>query len=300
MKALVLCLDISESMAYGEPSKLSQAINAANKALQSLGRDVLTALVTFDATAEVWLDLQPSNHEKIADALVQIEPRGVTCIAAGLVESGNFTKKSGHEGEVLLLTDGRANLSQNRTGGFEGSLMLEEELVGISRLASQRDITIHTVAVGEDAFTHTLSTLSGNAKGGYWLAEDFQGFTPQPPKSLSILETRELQFYGVPVELPSAQPTWTKESQLMHVAVVSQGLYEAYRINHRAFIVNPSNGREARTALISVESDLLADYRQRRPKTAEKVRTEVAILIDRSYRDYLAMAEEAEVKLIIF
>jgi len=300
LQVLVLCLDISESMAYGEPSKLNQGINAAHKAFQSLGPDALTALVTFDATAEVWLDLQPSNQKRIEDALCQLAPRGVTCIGEGLGEAVNLIEKNRCKGEVLLLTDGRGNLSRNRMGGFEGSLMLEEELVEIAGLASQRDMTIHTVAVGEDAFTHTLSTLSRIAKGAYWLAEDFQGFACQPLKSPDILETRELKVYGVPAELPSAQPAWSKESQLVHVAVVSQGLYEAYRINHRAFLVNPSNGREARTALISVESDLLADYRQRRHKTAEKVGTDVAILVDRSYRDYLAIGEDAEMKLIVF
>jgi len=300
LQALVLCLDISESMAYGEPVKLNQAISAIHKVLRELSPDVPTALATFDVTAEVLLDLKPLQQEKVRDALSRTVSRGVTCIAAGLAEAINIIEKTGQEGEVFLLTDGRANLSQNRMGGFEGSLNLEAELLAITREASQKDITINVVAVGEDAFTHTLSAISRGGKGGYWLAEDFQGFTGGSPPSLRVLRSAELRVHGAPAELPSAQPTWTKESQFMHVAVVSQSLHETYQTHHRALLTSPSNCREARTALISIESDVLAGYRERRPKTAGSVRAEATVLLDRSYRDFLALDEDSVVELTVY
>lgn len=85
----------------------------------------------------------------------------------------------------------------------------------------------------------------------------------------------------------------------MHVAVVSQSLYEAYRTHHRAFLVSPRNGREARTALMSIESQVLAGYKERRPRTAESVRAEEGLLLDRSYRGFLALDEEAIVRLTV-
>jgi len=300
LQALVLCLDISDSTAYGEPAKLNQAIGSIHKVLQELSPDVPTALVTFDVAAEILLDLKPLQQEETRDALTRTVSRGVTCIAAGLAEATNMIEKTGREGEVLLLTDGRANLSQNRMGGFEGSLDLEAELLAITREASGKGVAINVVAVGEDAFTHTLSAISRDGKGGYWLADDFQGFTAGSPPSLKVLRSVGLRVHGAPAELPSAQPTWTKESQFMHVAVVSQSLYEAYQTHHRAFLVNPGNGREARTALISIESQVLAGYRERRPRTAESVRAEEALLLDRSYRGFLALDEDAIVRLTVY
>ena len=300
MQALVVCLDISESMAYGEPTKLNQAINLTERAVQALSRDTYVGLVTFDVTAEVLLDLQPYDLDRITEALLKITSRGISCVAAGLAKSVNLVKRHGTKGAVLLLTDGRANLSLNRMGGFEGSLDLENELLDIAQSASESNISIHTVAVGEDAFTHTLSAMSENAKGHHWLAEDFHGVGAKPVQATAPLEKSNLQVHGAPAELPSAQPTWTKESQFVHVAVVSQHLYETYEAHHRALLVNPLNNREARTALISVESDALAAYRQRRPKTARAVRTGEALLLDKSYRDFLRSGKNDKVELAIY
>jgi len=300
LQALVLCLDISESMGYGEPVKLSLALNAIRRTIQSLNRKISIGLVTFDVAAEIALDLQPSNREEIRETLGRIVPRGVTCIAAGLTEAINLIEGRGLKGDVLLLTDGRANLSLNRMGGFEGSLTLEEELLKLANEASQKNVKILTVAVGEDAFTYTLSSLSMKTSGRYWLAEDFLGLTAEPIPTPRTIKVNELKVHNIPAELPSAQPTWTKESQTIHVSVVSQSLYEDCRAHHRAFLVNPSNGREARTALIPIESEALSGYRERRTKTTNEVRNGETILLDRSYRDYLALDNDTPVKLIIY
>ncbi len=299
MQALVLCLDVSESMSYGEPIKLTLAINAARRAIQSLNPNIPVGLVTFDVTADILMKLQPSNREEITKTLGRIVPRGVTCIAAGLTEAIKMIDESELKGEVLLLTDGRANLSLDRMGGFEGSLALEDELLKIANEALQKSIKILTVAVGEDAFTYTLSSLSMKTGGRYWLAEDFQGLTAEPLPAPGTIKVSELKVHNIPAELPSAQPSWTKESQFVHVAVVSQSLYEICRVHHRAFLVNPADGREARTSLISIESEALSGYRERRTETANEVRDGETILLDRSYRDYLALDKGAPVKLII-
>jgi hypothetical protein len=283
-------------MAYGEPIKLNQAIGAIQKTVQMLNRDARFGIFTFDATPEVLLDLDRSNREKIGTTLGKIKPRGVTCIAAGLVEAVNLLEKGG----VLLLTDGRANLSLNRMGGFEGSLALEEEFLKIGEEAKGRGIAVHTIAVGEDAFTYGLSVLATKTGGQHWLAEDFKGLDTETLNAPRALHAIELSVHGVPAELPSAQPTWTNESQMLHVAVVSEGIYETYKAHRRAFLINRAKGREARTALISIESEVLSEYRERRAKTTNEVRNGETILLDRSYRDYLALDENSSVKLSIY
>lgn len=286
-------------MGYGEPKKLDQAIAVIKAATQDLNSGIQVGLVTFDVTAEVLLGLQPLGKAKVVHALDRTAPRGVSCIAAGLTASVNMIEESGLKGGVLLLTDGRANLSGDRMGGFEGSLDLENELIEIAREASRKKVVIHTVAVGEDAFTRTLSAVARNSEGNYWIAEDFQSFDTEPVQAVNVLKKTGLRVHGAPAELPSAQPTWTKESQFTHVAVVSQILCEAYEPHHRAFLANPLKGREARTALISVEADTFAAYRQRRPKTARAVKNGEAILLDKSYRNYLDLGKDDLVELAI-
>ena len=113
MNPLVLCLDISESMAYGEPWKINQAFTVVVKTIQSLSQDKQVGLVTFDVRSEVLLDLQPLNKETITTELSKIVPRGVSCIAAGLAEAVNLIKKNDKPGEVLLLSDGHGGEGQN-------------------------------------------------------------------------------------------------------------------------------------------------------------------------------------------
>jgi len=300
LNPLVLCLDISESMTYGEPWKINQAFTVIVKTIQSLSQDKQVGLVTFDVTSEVLLDLQSLNKETITTELSKIVPRGVSCIAAGLAEAVNLIKKNDKPGEVLLLTDGRANLSKNQTGGFEGSIDLEKELLKISRDAAQEQITVHSVAVGEDAFSGTLSNIAGTTHGCYWLAEDYPGLSIGTSWPSRVLERYELSVNSSPVELPSAQPTWAKESQFMHVAVVSQSSYDIYLGHHKAFLINAGKEREARTALISIDSDKLAGYRERNPKTAERVKTGKAALLDKSYRDYLNLGKGSLIELNIY
>jgi hypothetical protein len=184
-------------------------------------------------------------------------------------------------------------------GGFEGSIDLEKELLKISREASQKQITVHSVAVGEDAFTETLSEIAEITSGSYQLAEDYLGLRMETKRSSSASKRCMLSVHRPPVELPSAQPTWTKESEFMHVAVVSQSFYDMYLGRRRAFLINLDKEREARTALISIESDKLDGYRERNPKTAEKVKIGKAILLDKSYRDYLNLGKDDFVELSI-
>jgi hypothetical protein len=287
-------------MGYGNPTKINQAINAVNKTLQYMNSDVMVGLVTFDTVAEVLIALQPLNHEKIKKEIETLTLRGASCIAAGLVKAMEVLKGA-DKGNVLLLTDGRANLSGDHMGGFEGSISLDKELLDIAEEAKLNKVIIHTVALGEDAFTGTLGAISEKTIGTFWLGEDYVGLRTQSKKQPpNVSEKRLMEVHVVPVELPSAQPTWTKESQFMHVAIVSERLFQAYQKSCRAFLVNPVNGKKARTALISIGSENLTQYKERRPKTAEKVKAEEAILLDRSYRDYLNLKTNSSVKLTIY
>ncbi|KYH40539.1 MAG: hypothetical protein AYL32_011130 [Candidatus Bathyarchaeota archaeon B26-2] len=299
LKALVLCLDVSESMGYGDPPKIREAIEASLRAVGGLNRRTHVGVITFDSEADVLQSLQPLDIGKIRDNLRRLRVRGVSCIAAGLKSAiGLLEDIDG--GAVLLLTDGRANLSLDRSGGFEGSLSLERELISIAREARRKGIPVHTVSIGEDAFTETLSKVAETTGGLHWISEEFEGISCRPRELKVKVRSEGLIIYPAPAELPSAQPTWTKESQVVHVAVVSESLYNAYREGGAAFIINPKDGRRARTSLISIDDDLLSGYKSRRRKAASYVRVGKAMLLDRSYRDYLNLNRGDEAELVLY
>jgi hypothetical protein len=158
-------------------------------------------------------------------------------------------------------------------------------------------VKIHTVAVGEDAFVNTLKALSEESNGSFSLAEAFQGLNVNPRRLHIVIAVESLTVYPAPAELPQAQPTWTRESQLTHVAVVSDMLYRKYRESLIAFLRNPRNGREARVSMLTVEDPILDAYRKRMVKTVQNIREEKAILLDRSYRDFLLLESKETVEL---
>lgn len=296
MKRLVLCLDISESMGYGEPTKFQQAVEAAFKIVEGVEPETHVGLIVFDSEPEVLLEPKPVSLSEMKGLFASLRPRGVSRIAAGLEKSVMLAVPGG---EVTLISDGRANLSLNRLIGFEGLVELEQELMDIARRGFSEGVRIHTVAVGEDAFTGALKALSEISGGLFYLAETFQGLV-EPRPLTPILTLSDLRVYPVPAELPGAQPTWTRESQMTHVAVVSDRLYEAYRRSRIAVVRNPANGREARVALQTVEASILHPYRERKPKVVQRLREEGALLLDKSYRDFLLVETGERVSLTLY
>jgi len=281
-------------MGCGTPQKLKLAVDVIVKAVKPLEGVTPVGLVIFDSEPEVLLEPRVVNLSEVRELLEKLKPRGVSRLAAGLEKSISLTLKGG---EVLVVSDGRANLTLDRSVSFEGKLEIEQELVKIARGAAEQHVKIHTVAVGEDAFVNTLKMLSEESNGLFSLAETFQGLNVNSKRLHTITTIENLTVYPAPAELPQAQPTWTRESQLIHVAVASDKLYEKYRENPVAFLRNPRNGREARVAILTVEDPILNAYRKRMVKVVQSVREEKAILLDRSYRDFLLLESRETVEL---
>jgi len=294
LRNLVVCLDVSESMGCGTPQKLKLAVDVVVEAIKPLEGVTPVGLITFDSEPEVLLEPKVVKLSEVRELLEKLKPRGVSRLAAGLEKSISLALKGG---EVLVVSDGRANLTLDRSVSFEGKLEIEQELAKIARNAAEQHVKIHSVAVGEDAFVNTLKTLSEESNGLFSLAETFQGLNVNPKRLHTITTVENLTVYPAPAELPQAQPTWTRESQLIHVAVASDTLYEKYRENPIAFLRNPRNGREARVAILTVEDPILNAYRKRMVKIVQSIREEKAILLDRSYRDFLLLESKETVEL---
>jgi hypothetical protein len=281
-------------MGCGTPQKLKLAVDVVVEAIKPLEGVTPVGLIIFDSEPEVLLEPKVVKLSEVRELLEKLKPRGVSRLAAGLEKSISLALKGG---EVLVVSDGRANLTLDRSVSFEGKLEIEQELARIARNAAEQHVKIHSVAVGEDAFVNTLKTLSEESNGLFSLAETFQGLNVNPKRLHTITTVENLTVYPAPAELPQAQPTWTRESQLIHVAVASDTLYEKYRENPIAFLRNPRNGREARVAILTVEDPILNAYRKRMVKIVQSIREEKAILLDRSYRDFLLLESKETVEL---
>ncbi|HDO41918.1 MAG TPA: VWA domain-containing protein [Candidatus Bathyarchaeota archaeon] len=290
---IILCLDISESMGYGEPVKIEQAKNVVAKILESAPSDSSFTLVTFDSEAEVRIKEGAMNSLK--EELSRIRVRGLSCLSAGLKKA---LEEADDHSILAVISDGRANLSLNKMGGFEGSLSLEEELLNIAQKIGYEG-RFYAIAVGEDSFTYTLQRLAEVFRGFFYLAEDFEGLYAPPTVYQNVRVAKDLTVYPAPLELPTAQPTWSKESQVLHVTVSSRKLYEEYVKYGRVFLVNPSNGREARTALLPLDTGVLEPYRRRRPKAAGRVELDKAVLMDSSYRSFLDIGRGEKINVRI-
>ncbi|MEM2849216.1 MAG: VWA domain-containing protein [Candidatus Bathyarchaeia archaeon] len=202
MKNLIVCLDVSESMGYGSPQKIKQAVDIAIEAVKPLEVAISMGLVIFDSEPEVLLEPRPTKVVEIRGLLERLKPRGVSRLAAGLERSISL---AGVNGEILVVSDGRANLTLDRSVSFEGKVEIEQELITIARKAAEQSMKIHTVAVGEDAFTNTLKTLSKETTGFFSLAETFQGLNVNPKNLHKTLTVENLNVYPAPAELPTWQ-----------------------------------------------------------------------------------------------
>jgi len=298
---LVLCIDRSGSMGYGEPlTKMEQAKGISIDLIEGLKERDKLGVVAFDNEC-LELNSLSTVKEGIGQKVQGLTERGPTSIAKGLATAHSLFPKESSEyvvRQILLLTDGRANLSLDGAGGVEGSSALEGELMNLCANLWRNKISVSTVAVGKDAFTNPLRLMSEASSGAFLLSEEIKDRHLNLYRELKETPMRrhpfgtgmgyksrvELQVHGVPMELPAGRPTWSKESLSEHVAVVSGHLAQACTVDTKAILRNPKTGKEARVALMSIEDPSLEDYRKRKPQAAKKLRANEFVLLDGSYR----------------
>ena len=308
---LVVCIDRSESMGYGRrQSKLGVAKQLSTEVVRSLFPVDRVAVVTFDNVSEVILPLTPiSQVETIEATIDKVSERGNTCLVRGIRASRDaFDLRSTRNKNIIVLSDGRTNLSFDGSGGFEGSTSLEKEVKEACIDFQSLGISPIAIAIGTDAFIMPLKVITDTAKGqlipntpvnvqGLFEAIRTSTGSLRLPITMPVVEKKGLEVHGIPSELPAGQPTWSLESHAEHVAIVSDGIASSYSTVEGAFVSNPSNQRFAKVALASVEDDTFEAYRKRRAKTTEKVRSGRAILLDKSYRLELELSDEERVDL---
>ncbi|MCU0490730.1 MAG: VWA domain-containing protein [Chloroflexaceae bacterium] len=176
--AMLLIMDRSASMtAATGVSKFDMAKEAAILATESLRTDDKIGILSFD-TGQRWVVPfqtvgQGLNQQQIQDAIMQLPSGGGTdiyaALATGMPEIANQQASVRH---VVLLTDGRS---------FSNDMAEYQQLLEVAR---SRQITLSTIAIGEDADTDLLQILAQRGGGRYYFAA-----TPQDIPRLTLLES---------------------------------------------------------------------------------------------------------------
>jgi hypothetical protein len=300
-------------MGYGlEKAKLSEARHLTMELVKCLSLEDRVAIIAFDNVASMCFPLtRILNLEKFDAILDRISERGNTCLVSGIKASKEaFDLEENRVKRIIILSDGRVNLSLDGNGGFEGSTSIEKELTESCVELKRLGISVVAIPIGADAFIMPLKVIT-DATGGCLILNALKDFVQllntlrsgimQLPLSFKqpLLE-RRLEFASIPGELPAGQPTWSLESLNMHVAVVSEEMSLACASASQAVVSNPTNQRFARVSLISIEGDIFKGYHERLPKTAGRVRSGDLILLDKSYRLELGLDKGAIIDLMIY
>lgn len=159
--SMMLIIDKSGSMTGGTGGimKLDVAKEAAARTLDSLRPKDEIGVLTFDDTF-YWVvkPKKAENREAIREDIGTIRPGGGTSILPALEEGYNNLKKSTAKiKHIILLTDGQAESS-----GYD-------ELI---EKIKKDNITVSTVAVGQDADKMLLERIAKGADGRFYITDD--------------------------------------------------------------------------------------------------------------------------------
>ena len=156
---LALVLDRSGSMA--EEKKFEHAMEAARLVVRNLSDRDVVSLITFNDSATV---LSPAGRAVNPDFLFyrlgELAPAGKTNLSAGLLEAFSqidSAKAEGQRRQVIVLTDGKANLGVTDPG----------ELRKLVETARKRGIGLSTLGCGTKFDEHTLTDLAEAGGGRY-------------------------------------------------------------------------------------------------------------------------------------
>jgi len=168
---VMMVLDVSGSMGYNAPTRLSQAKIAANGFIDNLRSGDQSGLVSFNWTAALNKKLS-NNH-----ASTKLAVNGLT--AVGATNIGDAVDKANEElmsatsslnvAKIqILLTDGRAN--QPNGNGYEENPLDLALVLDKSLEAAKNGIMIFTIGLGPDINENMLRNIAQNTGGKYYFA----------------------------------------------------------------------------------------------------------------------------------
>ena len=159
---LMLVIDKSGSMSVGENgiNKMELAKEAAFRATEMLKEKDMIGVVAFDGSP--WVIVEPESTANIADIqkkISGINADGGTDIYPALETAYNYLEKINVQRKhIILLTDGQSG----RDNQYQALL----------NDMNQKNITVSTVAIGNDSDTALLEEIARLGKGRYYFSND--------------------------------------------------------------------------------------------------------------------------------
>ncbi|MBR4759638.1 MAG: VWA domain-containing protein, partial [Lachnospiraceae bacterium] len=159
--AMIMVIDHSGSMSAsdnGRITRLDLAVEAASRAVDNFSSKDYVGVVTFDdrPTWQVPV-VQVKDKQAIKDSIQSVAEGGGTMIFPALEEATKGILECPAEMKhILLLTDG-----QGETTNF----------TAVTNVLKQNNVTLSTVAVGDDADTRLLASLANDCGGRAYLSD---------------------------------------------------------------------------------------------------------------------------------
>ncbi|WP_134683957.1 VWA domain-containing protein [Brevibacillus migulae] len=199
---LVLVIDKSGSMS-ADPSggnKMELAKEAAIRATEMLGDKDHVGVVAFDG--EPWVVVPPqsvANLPHIHQQIGSIFPNGGTDIFPALqVAYDQIKSMQTQRKHVILLTDGQSGR--------------DDDYQGLLQMMTGENITVSTVAVGDDADIGLLEEIAQAGKGRFYQATD-PGTIPQIFSKETALASRAFIVEKPQVPMQTGAADWQSLSQ---------------------------------------------------------------------------------------
>lgn len=215
--AMVLVIDVSQSMASGRPSRLDLAKQGALQVIELAYEEDLLGLVAFsDGPGTRWI-FQPRKatergKREMAQGVLSLSPGGGTVLEPAYrmaLEALDGTEAALKH--VVVLSDGQLYDGISPFGEGQGSPV---DFPRIADAALARGITTSTIAIGESADFQRLSEIAAAGGGRYYAAMDASTL-PKVFADEALLATRALlveertvptarpnPFYSFPADLP--------------------------------------------------------------------------------------------------
>lgn len=158
----VLAIDCSGSMKTNDPITtqnnryVCERINAAEGFVKIMNSSDQTAIVLFDSTAKVAVDMT-SDKDKLKNALQKVVSSGGTsfdaAIKASLAELDSYVNSVYTVNRILLLSDGESSASAS---------LLQD--------AKDKKIPIYTIGLGSGSYDYILKNISDSTGGEFYKA----------------------------------------------------------------------------------------------------------------------------------
>ncbi|MHC5226005.1 porin [Ignatzschineria sp. LJL83] len=191
---LVLVVDRSGSM-HGE--RIEKAREAAIMAVNIMDERDTLSIVAYDSGVEVVI---PATLVKDKKAMIQkinnrLQPQGMTALFAGLskgIEEVSRNIDPNKVNRIILLSDGQANTGPSSV----------PELVELTKLATQKNISVSTLGIGHDYNENLMAAIANYSDGNHAYIAEIQDLEKAMDREFRDSMSVVAQNFTITIELP--------------------------------------------------------------------------------------------------